>query len=116
VSQQHFITTIAKIVICGRCRQPILTGHAEGIPARVDATPVNRFGEIEAIREGRSTYQLRGGRLVYRQSEQILHDNGEVQPILIAHRCGTDISTRYRSNSASTSQPASQPISDTPLF
>lgn len=56
---QHFISTTAAETTCPRCRKPLLTALDEGIPTRVDATPLpDRQAEIAALLDGRWTYVL----------------------------------------------------------
>lgn len=69
---EHFICTKASPGTCPRCRRPILTATAEGLPARVDATPLDPAGELAALLAGLHTYtHTRWGELVYRDASRI---------------------------------------------
>lgn len=85
---KHLITTRAVGTLCPKCRQPILTGLAEGVPAHVDLTALDPAGEVNALLADRWTYTLtRGGELVHRDAIRIRggHLRG---PVLPDHHCG----------------------------
>lgn len=82
---QHLVTTVAGETRC-RCRTMVLTGWAEGLHARVEATPTDAAGELRALLAGLWTYdRMRTGELVYRGAHRIrAHPAGEVY---VEHRC-----------------------------
>ncbi|MBM0274121.1 hypothetical protein [Micromonospora tarensis] len=68
-----FKSTLTAPTRCPRCHAPTLTALDEGIPARVNATPLpNRQAEIDALIQGLMTYTHTNNRhLVYRTPERI---------------------------------------------
>ena len=69
----HLATTRAKPDTCHRCQDHILTGLAEGLTARVDATPLpDRNAEIAALLAGLRTYTcFSNHELAYRDPTRI---------------------------------------------
>jgi len=69
----HLVTTRAKPATCHRCRDPILIGLADGLTARVDATPLpDRNAEIAALLAGLRTYtRFSNDELAYRDADRI---------------------------------------------
>ena len=67
----YLITTRAVEKTCP-CGQLIYAGVAEGMPARVDADPLDRRQEVTALLDGRWTFALtRGRELVHRTPGRI---------------------------------------------
>lgn len=87
---EHLISTRAVERRC-RCGSTILAGLDEGLPVRVDATPVDRAGELAALLEGRWTFaRSRVGLLIHRNESRVR--GGLVgESIHAQHRC-----ERYR--------------------
>src|SRR5688500_14484681 len=103
-------TTNAKPTTHPRCGAVVLTGHAEGLHARVDLTPLNRAGEIAAICAGLQTYTLTRSGLVHRDTTRIagtaLTGAG---PVLAEHRCHRTVPANQRATTAApTPTPASE--------
>ncbi|NIL59927.1 hypothetical protein [Salinispora arenicola] len=73
---QHLTSTSATETRCPRCRTALLTALDDGIPARVNATPLpDRQAEITALINGQWTYTLtRNQHLVIRDAERITAD------------------------------------------
>lgn len=86
---QHLITTRAQPDTCHRCQHPILTGHAEGLTARVNATPLpDREAEIAALIAGLHTYtRLLNGQLVFRDATRIRDPYLNKRAIHAEHKC-----------------------------
>ncbi|PWR08596.1 hypothetical protein DKT68_15390 [Micromonospora acroterricola] len=97
------ITTTVKVDTHLRCGAPVLTGHAEGLLARVDLTPLNQTGEIHALCAGLQTYTLTRLGLVHRNACRIagtaLRDVG---PVLAQHRCHRRIPADHAATTAPT--------------
>ena len=62
---EHLITTAAKVVSCPRCRKTVLAGISEGLNAVADITRL--ASEAQFFADGLPTYNLRRGRLEYRE-------------------------------------------------
>lgn len=100
------ITTSVTAAIHPRCGATVLTGHAEGLLARVDLTPLNRGGEIHALCAGLQTYTLTRTGLVHRDATRIA--GGSLDgPVLAEHRCHRLIPADHR---AVTTAPATAPV------
>jgi hypothetical protein len=79
------ISTKVKTITC-RCGSEIIYAVADGLPARVDPTPLTLANELAALLDGRWTYALRAGELVHR--DQWVIRAGIVGTSLHAeHRC-----------------------------
>lgn len=82
-----FDTTNPVVTACGRCRQPLIHGLAEGIHARTDPAPLTGpEAEHDAIRNGRLTYTLTRTGLVYRDPTRRT-DPTLTGPVLADHNC-----------------------------
>ena len=82
-------TTPVSGAVCRRCRTLTLTGHAEGLRATVDLTPLSPAGELSALLAGRWTYTLMRTGLVHRDAGRIAGNGLPADaPILAEHRCG----------------------------
>lgn len=82
----HLVTTKASERSCS-CGGAILAGLAEGRAVQVDATPLDRTGEIQALLDGRWTFALlRCGELVHRHEGRIRHGLAG-ESIHAQHRC-----------------------------
>jgi hypothetical protein len=91
-------TTPVAVTGCPRCRQPILTGVAEGIRARVDPVAINHTGLIAAILAGRDVYRLTRAGLVLLDQDRIKSQSIH-GPMVTAHKCGHPIPAQYRDTS-----------------
>jgi hypothetical protein len=89
------ITTKVIVDTCVRCKQPVLTGYAEGIRARVDLVAINRAGLIAAILAGHPTYRLTRVGLVELDADRI-NSRTISGPMVTAHRCGQPPPPEYR--------------------
>lgn len=69
----YLVSTTATDTRCPRCRAAVITAIDEGIPARVDATPLpDRTAEIAALLDGKHTYVLTDRRhLFHRDASRI---------------------------------------------
>jgi hypothetical protein len=86
---RHLITDRASLTVCTRCAAPIIRGHAEGLLATADPTPLTRHAELTLLAAGRHTYALHhGGELVHRNRYRL---HREVHPVLPEHRCGQPV-------------------------
>jgi hypothetical protein len=71
------ITTPAVLDTCHRCGTPTLVGHSEGLLARAGAQPLDPHGELDALMDGRWTFDVhlegvpRRAYLIYRCSFRI---------------------------------------------
>lgn len=85
------ITTPAVLDTCRRCGAAVLAGHSEGLHARVTAAPLNPYEEVQALGDGRWTYDLhleglpRRAYLIYRCPIRIL--GARKWKVLATHRC-----------------------------
>lgn len=82
----HLETTAPYVQTCRRCRRTILYGLAEGIPARVDVTPIDGRTEAACIAVGRPTFTLRRTGLVQRDDSRRCDPN-LASPVLAEHAC-----------------------------
>lgn len=82
---EHLVTTPA-IPAIHHCGAVILAGVAEGLPARVDPTPLNSVGHTAAIIAGHHIYRLTKSGLVEidvdRINSRTIHG-----PLLPSHQC-----------------------------
>jgi len=100
------ITTTVKVDTHLRCGAPVLTGHAEGLLARVDLAPLNRDGEIHALCAGLQTYTLSRTGLVHRDATRIAGDTlADMGPVLAEHRCHRLIPADHAATTAPTAAP-----------
>ncbi|MFY1658553.1 hypothetical protein [Micromonospora sp. WMMD1274] len=85
---RHLISTVATDHRCDRCHTPIITALDDGIPARVDATPLpDRQTEIDALLNGKFTYTLTLNRhLIHRDADRITA-NTLTGTIHAEHKC-----------------------------
>jgi hypothetical protein len=91
---QYLITTQATPHRCPRCNAWTLTGHAEGVLAHVDPIPLDAHGELAALMDGRTTYNLHAeltGRQYLAQRTAIEIAAPRRCVVLTAHRCGRQI-------------------------
>ena len=83
----HLVSTKITHTRCPHCRAHILVALDNGIPARVDPTPLlNRTAEIAALLAGRWTYELHLGELMHRDAARI-HANNTRGTIHADHQC-----------------------------
>ena len=74
---------------CGQPTLAALTGDRCGYVVRVDPAPLSAFGEVGALRDGRSTYLARGRYLEPRDGWTIRgNPPGLLHPVHAEHRCG----------------------------
>lgn len=90
----HLVTTRARTATCHRCQDPILIGLAEGLTARVDATPLpDHDAEIAALLAGLRTYtKFANNELAYRDAGRIREHQKRnprlaPRPIHAEHKC-----------------------------
>lgn len=106
-----FITTPVITGTHPRCGAVVLHGHAEGVFARVDLTPLTRAGEIAAICHGLQTYTLTRTGLIHRDAGRIagtaLVDAG---PVLAEHACHRHIPAHQRATTPTTPAPTTEGI------
>lgn len=85
---QHFISTVAAEATCPRCRARTLTALDEGIPARVDATPLpDRQAEIAALLNGQWTYVLTNNKHLAIRDASRITGNSLRGTIHAEHKC-----------------------------
>lgn len=106
---QHLITTTATPTRCPRCQAPVLAGHAEGVPARVDPTPLDEHGEAAALLDGRTTYNL----LVELTGRRYLVPRTSIE-IAAPRRC--DVVADHQCRPGSSPPPPAAPPADNTLF
>lgn len=101
ISSRHLITTRVTPDIHAMCGALILTGHAEGLTARVDLTALNTAGEIAAICDRLPTYTLLRSGLVHRDPGRIADPwMRQAGPVLAQHRCGRTVPAAHRAATA----------------
>ncbi len=87
MNAKHLVSTTATPRTC-TCGAPILTAHDEGLPARVDATPIPIGDEIATLLTGRRTYTHTWiGQLIHRTPGRIASRRLDHHPIHAEHRC-----------------------------
>lgn len=84
--REHLISTRVVQRQCPRCGTELLVAIDEGIPAHVDAAPIDPADEIAALLTGRWTYALRRGELVHRDEYRI-RGGYAGEAIHAQHRC-----------------------------
>lgn len=99
------VTTPVKPAIHARCGATVLTGHAEGLRARVDLVPLNRAGEIHALIAGLQTYTLTRLGLVHRDAGRIA-GTALTGPVLAEHACHRQVPAHQRATTTPTALPA----------
>ncbi len=82
----HLITTTPSLITCRRCSRPVLAATVGGLDVHVDTACLNEAGEVMALIEGRSTYNLVGERL-YRRGPEKIREGGRTAPVLGKHSC-----------------------------
>ncbi|AGL13858.1 hypothetical protein [Actinoplanes sp. N902-109] len=82
----HLETTAPTVTLCARCRRTVIVGLAEGIPARVDPTPIAPAAEAALAAAGRQTYTLRRTGLIQRDASRRA-DRSLASPVLAQHQC-----------------------------
>jgi hypothetical protein len=86
---QHLITTRARNTTCPGCAAPILTAIDAGLPAHVDATPIDPANEIGILLTGAWTYtHTTAGHLIHRHPDHI-RTGQPTGPIHQQHKCPT---------------------------
>jgi len=88
IMRQYLISTRVKPRTCPRCNASTLFAYSEGVPAHVDATPIDAAEELAALAEGRWTYELLWcGELLHRDQYRIC--GKPYGTIHQQHRCDT---------------------------
>ncbi|NBE80336.1 hypothetical protein [Micromonospora rubida] len=103
------ITTPVKPGIHARCGATVLTGHAEGLRARVDLVPLNRAGEIHVLCAGLNTYTLTRDGLVHRDAGRIA-GTALTGPVLAEHACHRQVPADQRATTTPTITPRTEGI------
>ncbi|MFI6160370.1 hypothetical protein ACIA59_10520 [Micromonospora haikouensis] len=86
--RRHLISTVATETRCHRCHAPILTALDDGVPARVDATPLpDRTAEINALLDGRWTYTHTANRHLVIRDEHRIASTTITGTIHAEHKC-----------------------------
>lgn len=85
----HFIDRRPRVSLCVRCGCKMLVGITEGLPVKVDPLPLTLEGEMFALMQGRWTYGMTvGGILYHRNPGRIRTDTKHGHPMLVTdHRC-----------------------------
>lgn len=96
-ASRYLITTPVTAELHPRCGTLVLTGHAEGLRARVDTAALNPYGEAMAILAGERTYSLTVAGLVHRDPNRIRDPwlSGRC-PVVTEHRCRRHIPATHR--------------------
>lgn len=87
MGDKFMVTTRAQLGVCPRCRALMITGHSEGLPARVEPWPVNLAAEVAAILGGRLTYSWCHDRRLVQRPPAL------ARRVLVGHRCGSPLSS-----------------------
>ncbi|MCX4474835.1 hypothetical protein OOK41_31745 [Micromonospora sp. NBC_01655] len=86
--RQHFISTTATEARCPRCHAALLTALDEGLPVRVDATPLpDRAAEINALLDGRWTYTHTANKHLVIRDEHRIAANTMRGTVHAEHKC-----------------------------
>ena len=85
----HFVSDAPRCRPCPRCQRLILTGLGEGIPYRVDPTPLTAHAELRARLAGRESWYVVAGQLAARTASRIAGVKPwQQRPIVFAdHAC-----------------------------
>lgn len=95
MTREIWPTTPARASPCPRCRAALVVGQVEGLTTRCDALAVTPPGELAAVLAGRQSFELKHGKLYWRDSFRIR--GGKIKGlILVTHKCGMVIAERYR--------------------
>jgi hypothetical protein len=71
MSRDHLITTPPTLTVCGTCHTPVLAALVGGLERHVDTAALTPDGELQALRHGLATFELRGEVLARRSVEHI---------------------------------------------
>jgi hypothetical protein len=84
---RHLVTTQTTTGACPRCKASILVAVSEGLPVRVDTTPIDAAQEIQALVEGRWTYTLTTARELLHRDRLRIRATDHRNTIHRQHRC-----------------------------
>ena len=86
--RKHLVSTVTTEARCHRCHAPLLTALDDGVPARVDATPLpDRTAEINALLDGRWTYTHTANRHLVLRDEHRIATNALNGTVHAEHTC-----------------------------
>jgi hypothetical protein len=71
MSRDHLITTRPGLTLCNQCCRPVLAAVVGGLERHVDTAALTPDGELQALRHGLATFELRGEVLARRSVEHI---------------------------------------------
>ena len=81
-----------------KCQREVLAAldyHIAAIEVLVEPYPLSRRGEVEALRDGRATYQIRHYGLGRRRAPHIRTSPAETTTVLAEHRCEHPLPTEW---------------------
>ena len=81
------ITTAPSLITCRRCKQPVLAATVGGMDVHVDTATLNDVGELAALIEGRTTYELVTADYLVRRSTHHISAGPAKHPVLATHSC-----------------------------
>jgi hypothetical protein len=88
----YFITTISKLIQCGKCTGWIYTAHLNGWQRKVDPNPLDLKSELEARVANRKIYQTRQIGVEFELENRTLWQIENPEPwikVLAEHSCQT---------------------------
>lgn len=88
---RHLETRAYGIEACRCCGLAVYAGLAEGLKIVSDVIEINSAGEIAAILDRRTTYNLRAGWLVIRDQDRIADPKLGRYPVVADHQCGSPL-------------------------
>lgn len=99
MTHDHLITTTGKPRFCPGCGHLLLAGTADGINYDVEAEPINHAGEIDAVLDGRHTYEvITPGHLTARTAQRMQAHTADDAMVLVEHRCNRKIPASRRAH------------------
>jgi ribosomal protein S27E len=82
----YLVTEAPSLINCRKCGRAIMAATVGGMAVHIDTATLNPVGELAALMQGRSTYNLRGDHLFRRHPEQIRAGDRRL-PVLAKHAC-----------------------------
>lgn len=85
-NRQYLITTTPSLIQCYGCNRPVLAATVGGLDRHIDTACLTPAGELAALLQGRSTFELHNDVLIRRGPEKI-RAGLPGRPVLAEHSC-----------------------------